>query len=309
MANLEAIRLFVQTVDAGSFTAVSRRLGVTPSAVSRRVAGLERALGVVLLARSTRALRLTTDGAAFHARCSRILEDLEDAQNALARSRKTPTGVLRVDVPNALGRALITPNIARFLERFPELHVELTFRDQKVDLVAEGIDVAIRMGDLVDSDLVARRLGEARFVLCAAPSYLRKHGTPRTPEDFARHRRIGYYRDGRADPFVVVTDAARLNIDPPTRFSANDSSAMMEVARAGLGLIHLFDFAVEGVIARGDLVEIEGFRGMTWPIHAVYRRNAHLVAKVSAFLDFVAELFSRTPAVRGAKRRVNARTR
>ncbi len=306
MASLEAIRLFVQTVDAGSFTAVARRLGVTPSAVSRRVAGLERDLGVLLLARSTRALRLTTDGAAFHARCSRVLDELEDAQNALARAKRTPSGLLRIDVPISLGRTVIVPAIPELLDRHPDVRIDMTMRDQRIDPVAEGVDVLVRIGELTDSDLVARRLGEARMVLCASPAYLRKHGTPRTPDELARHQRIGYFRDGRPDPFVILTEQGRISVDPPTRFNTNDADAMATVARAGHGIVKLFDFAIRKEIDAGELVALDDLVGPSWPIHALYPRNGHLIAKVSAFLDFASELFARPP---GTPRTTGPRTR
>lgn len=290
---LDSIEFFTITVETGSFAAAARRLRVTPSAVSRRVGRLERELGVALLARTTRTLRLTDDGRAFHERCVRVLEELGEARAAIARTIKKPSGLLRVDAPMALGRHLLVPAIPRFLDRYRELRVDLTLRDQFVDPIAEGLDVLIRIGRLADSNLIARRLGESRIVHCAAPAYLRKRGTPAQPRDLVRHLCISYLREGQPTPFQFVAPGGELlEIAVTGAVHANDAGAIVELAVAGRGIASVFDFTVRDAIARGALVPIlRDHSTVAWPIHALYPKNRHLVAKVRAFLDFLPALF------------------
>ena len=300
MAMLDGIELFTVAVDAGSFSAAARRLGVTPSAVSRRVAALEAELGVQLLARTTRSLRLTEDGLAFHERCARILEELGEARDAIARVQKAPAGLLRVDAPVALGRFRLVAKLPSFLDRYPDVQVHLTLRDQLVDPVAEGLDVLVRIGPLRDSTLIARRVGESQLVTCASPAYLAKHGVPVRPRDLARHACLGYLREGRPAPIEFVT--ARGN-EPSTVTSveiagpchANDSDVLMQLALAGKGIAHLFDFHVEPYLASGALVPVLAAHPLrAWPIHALYPKNRHLLPKVRVFLDFLGSLCTKT---------------
>src|SRR4051812_10272282 len=200
MSTFDGIEFLTVTVETGSFAAAARRLGVTPSAVSRRVALLESELGVQLLARTTRSLRLTEDGLAFHERCTRILDELKEARDAIARVRGKPAGLLRVDAPIALGRSVLAPKLPAFLERYPEIRLDLTLRDQLVDPTAEGLDVLVRIGLPRDSTLISRRLGESRLLTCASPAYLRKHGKPRHPRDLAHHQCLGFLHEGRTRP-------------------------------------------------------------------------------------------------------------
>jgi DNA-binding transcriptional LysR family regulator len=291
MSTLAGIELFAATVEAGSFAAAARRLGVTASAVSRRVAQLERELGVPLLARTTRTLSLTNDGRAFHARCVRILEELREAREAIARATRRPSGVLRVDAPIALGRVLIAPRLPGFLERYPEIRLELSLRDQKIDPIAEGIDVLVRIGSAGDSTLIGRRLGASRLVICGSPAYLRRRGTPRRPSDLARHDCLGFLRDGRPDPWRFVDGERIYEVEIAGRHHASDAELLRSAAIAGSGLVTLFDFLVADAIASGALVPVlEDHPQQSWPIHALYPKNRHLLPKVGVFLDFVSEL-------------------
>lgn len=292
MSQLEGIDSFVRTVEAGSFAAAARRLGVTPSAVSRQVARLEDELGVPLLARTTRSLSLTHDGRAFHARCLRVLEELTEARDALARVRKQPAGVLRVDAPVALGRQVFAPRLPDFLERYPDVDVELTLRDQLVDPFVEGSDILVRIGALRDSSLIARRLGESRLVMCGAPAYLRKRGTPTSPADLARHECLSYLRPDGRQTWRLRSGEQLLEIVPLGNLRVNDADVLAAHAVAGRGLVVVFDFLVADAIARGALVGVlESYAPPPWPIHALYPKNRHLVPKVGAFLDFLAEIF------------------
>jgi DNA-binding transcriptional LysR family regulator len=289
MDTLGGIEYFTATVDAGSFAAAARRFGVTASAVSRRVAQLEADLGVPLLARTTRTLRLTDDGRAFHERCARILEELREARETIARTSTRPVGVVRVDAPLALGRVVVAPRLPELLTRHPELRVDLTVRDQYVDALAEGLDVLIRIGGLGESTLIARRLAVSQLVACASPAYLRRRGTPRTLADLARHDCLGYLREGRPAPWVFAAGT----IEVSGRYHANDANLIAAGALAGQGITHVFDFLVADAIASGDLVQVlADHPSPPWPIHALYPRNRHLLPKVGVFLDFLTEVFA-----------------
>jgi len=292
VSTLAGIEFFATTVESGSFAAAARRLGVTASAVSRRVAQLEHELGVPLLARTTRSLSLTNDGRAFHERCMRILEELRDARDAIAHASKKPSGVLRVDVPIALGHVILAPKMPLFLDRYPEIRLELSFRDQWVDPFAEGIDVLVRIGPLGDSTLIARRLGASGVIACGSPAYLEKRGTPQSPSDLARHDCLGYLREGRPAPWHFASGEGTAVTDIIGPYHTNDAVSLREAAIAGKGLVALFDFVVCDAIARGALVQVLGAHPMrTRPIHALYPKNRHLLPKVRAFLDFLAEIF------------------
>jgi DNA-binding transcriptional LysR family regulator len=292
MGTFDGIELLALAVEAGSFAAAARRLGVTPSAVSRRIATLERELGVPLLARTTRSLRLTNDGQAFHERCLRILEELREARDAMARARRKPSGLLRVDAPLALGRQVLAPGLPEFLERYPEIRLDLTLRDQLVDPIAEGLDLVVRIGALADSSLIARRLGASRVVLCAAPRYLRRHGTPRRPADLARHACLGYLSDGRPRAFRFVSEGRTHAVDIAGPCHVNDGDVLRQLALAGRGIVALFDFIVAGDLVSGALVPVLAEHpSTTWPIHALYPKNRHLVPKVAVFLDFLVALY------------------
>ncbi|WP_437872590.1 LysR family transcriptional regulator [Sorangium sp. So ce363] len=311
MISLAAIELLVATVETGSFSRAARRLGVTPSAVSRRVMRLEQELGVALLARTTRSLRLTDDGQAFYARCVRIVEELGEATEAIARASKQPVGLLRVDAPVALGRDVIAPSLPRFAARYPDVRINLTLRDQHVDPVAEGLDLLVRIGPLGDSSLVARRLGASRLVHCAAPSYVARRGAPATPADLAHHDCVGYLRDGRPSGFRFLTGDGDAVLEVPISgpFHANDVDVLRHLAIAGSGIIAMFDFLAKDALAAGTLVTVlDEFPTTTWPIHALYPKNRHLLPKVRVFVDFLAEIFAPPlPERRGERRRSGRR--
>jgi DNA-binding transcriptional LysR family regulator len=308
VSTLEGVEIFAATVEAGSFAAAARKLRVTPSAVSRRVAALEAELGVPLLSRTTRSLALTNDGRAFHAHCLRIVEELQAARQAMARAHSQPAGILRVDAPVALSRALLAPALPRFLRRYPDIRVDLSLRDQHIDPVAEGIDVALRIGRRGDSALIARRLGESRVLVCAAPSYLRKHGTPRRPADVARHRCLGFLREWQPAAFRFAADEGSQVVEIDGGLHTNDAEVLRSAAIAGLGLVVLFDFLAREAIAAGALVSVlDDHADAPWPIHALYPRNRHLLPKVGAFLDFAGSLLRAAGTVVTTARRARVR--
>lgn len=292
MSLLEGIEYFARSVEAGSFAGAARRLRVTPSAVSRKVAQLERELGVPLLTRTTRTLSLTPDGASFHLRCLRILEELGEARDALARVRQRPSGLLRVDAPVALGRIVLAPRLPALRRLCPELDVALMLRDRLADPFVEGSDVLVRMGALRDSPLVGLRLGASRLLVCASPAYLRRHGTPLTPDDLRRHACLAYLGDEGPRPWRFRDGGRTVEHSPRGSLQANDPEVLIDHARSGHGLVVAFDFLVAAPLARGELVSVlDAYAPPDWPIHALYAKNRHLVPKVRAFLEFLGETF------------------
>jgi LysR family transcriptional regulator for bpeEF and oprC len=287
---LESLPFLTATVETGSFAGAARRLGVTPSAVSRRVAQLEAELGVQLLARTTRRLRTTQDGQVFYEHCARILARLEEARHQLARTSASPSGVLRVDAPVAIGRAILAPRLPLFLRRYPDVRVELTLHDRFVDPVTEGIDLLVRIGKLLDSGLVARRLGESRVIHCASPEYLARRGVPRTPADLVHHDWLGYLRDFHPMPYTFVSDDHVREVEITGQCYSNDAEVLRILAQGGQGIIAIFDLVVRERLESGELVTVlDDHPSSTWPIHALYLPNRHLLPKVRVFIDFLAE--------------------
>ncbi|MFP2929197.1 LysR family transcriptional regulator [Pyxidicoccus sp. 3LG] len=298
MDSLSNIDAFVRAVEDGDFTRAARRLNITASAVSRRIARLEEELGVRLFQRTTRALRLTDDGRDFYARCQRILRELGEAKESLSRSRSRPTGRLRVEAPQVIGQLVLAPALPRFLEKYPGVELHLTLRDEVVDPITEGADVLIRMGPLADSRLMARKLAMARLVACAAPAYLERHGTPRTPEDLARHQCLGFLRQGIPTAWLFKEGRGTVELESHAAFHVNHGATLRDAAVMGLGIAWLMDFMVARELASGALVTVLDAHAVEErPIHALYPANRHLPSRVRVFLDFVTTLF-----VQGARK-------
>ncbi|WP_437580572.1 substrate binding domain-containing protein [Sorangium sp. So ce887] len=219
-------------------------------------------------------------------------------------------GLLRVDAPVSLGREVIAPGLPRFSARYPDVRINLTLRDQQVDPVAEGLDLLVRIGPLGDSSLVARRLGASRIVHCAAPSYIARRGAPATPDALAHHDCVGYLRDGRPAGFRFLTGDGDAVLEVPISgpFHANDVDVLKRLAIAGSGIVAMFDFLAKDALAEGTLVTVlEEYRTMSWPIHALYPKNRHLLPKVRVFVDFLAEIFAPSGAPRRGERRRSGR--
>jgi LysR family transcriptional regulator, regulator for bpeEF and oprC len=287
MDGFAEIAVFTRVVDAHSFTAAARSLALTPSGVSRVIARLERRLGVQLLQRTTRSLGLTDDGAAYYERCKRILVDLEDAEDVLARGRQEPRGRLRVDAPVVLGRFVLGPALPGFLDAHRELAVDLSVRDHVIDPIALGIDVTLRLAVLRDSELVSRTLGALRMVVVGSPRYFAQHGRPRVPADLARHALIGFLSGGATRPWRF-RDERELAVGG--RLRTDSADAAREAALAGHGLVHVFALHVADELARGSLeaVLVDHERPPR-PVHALYARHRAATPKVRVFLDWAAQ--------------------
>ena len=286
------IEVFVRVVEAGSFSAAARALRMTPSAVSKLIARLEARLGARLVSRSTRKLQLTPEGTAFYDSGLRILSDMAAAEREAAAGA-APRGRLRVNTYVPFGVHRLIPLLPRFLERYPEISVDLVLTDSVIDLMAERADVAIRAGPLGESRLVARKLGQSPVVVVAAPSYLEAQGKPLTPADLDGHNRMGFGFVRHIDGWPFVDAEGRAVMVPITGNTlVSDGEAMRLMTLAGAGISRLARWHVAADIAAGRLVALlEDFNpGDEEATHAVYvGQGRHLPARVRAFLDFLAE--------------------
>jgi LysR family transcriptional regulator for bpeEF and oprC len=296
MDRFDAMRAFVQVVDAGSVTQAARQLNLHKATVSQQIQQLEERLGVRLLTRTTRSVSPTAEGLSYYPQACSILQQVDDAESLLRKGGSVPTGHLRVNVPVTMGRLMFAPEIGSFLERHPRLTVELGCSDRNVDLVQEGVDVALRGGVLPDSRLSARPVGALRFVLCAAPHYLERHGLPGTPDDLTRHQQIGYLlaSTGRLRAVEVERDGRRVEHPVPARFTTTDSAAALSAALDGLGLIVLAEFVASHHLTSGALVPVlPGWRCPSLPLHLVTPSARKRAARVQAFMDWAQALLRR----------------
>ena len=291
------LAVFVRVVESGSFAAAARSLGTTPSAASKRVSGLESRLGVRLLARTTRRLALTEPGAELFARASRILHDIERAEVAVSRHGGAPRGTLRVSVPTAFGESRVVPALGRFLEKHPEVSVELSVSDRFVDVVSERFDLAVRVGTVSAEGLVVRRLGEATAVVVAAPAYLDARGEPETPDDLLRHECIRYTLVPTGNEWRFTDRRGPRAVPVSGRIASDHGGSIREAALQGLGIAWLPRFMVEEDLRGGRLrALLTRWETRTYPIQAVLPPGRAPLPKTRAFVDFLAQRFAGEPA-------------
>lgn len=292
----EEMRVFAAVVEAGGFTAAAARLGMSKAAVSRHVAELEERLGVRLLYRTTRRLSTTAEGELFHARCRELLDRLEEAEAELGSGSTTAQGVARINVPLSFGLMHLAPLWPRLLERHPGLELDVSLSDRVVDLVDEGYDLAVRIGQLPASSLVSRRLASTRLVACAAPAYLAAHGAPARPAELARHAVIGYSLFASGDTWSFSGPAGEETVKVQPRMRTNNGDTCRAAALAGQGIILQPSFMVGADLAEGRLVELmPGWRSIALGIYAVYPSRKFLAPKVRVIIDFLVEAFADPP--------------
>ena len=295
MDKLLAMEVFVHVVDSGGFTRAAENLHMPKATVSTLIQGLEATLSVKLLNRTTRQVSVTADGAAYYERCLSILADVRDTEESLSSNRSSPSGRLRVDVPTGLGRQIIIPALPPFFERYPDIVLEMGCGDRPVDLIEEGVDCAVRGGELPDSTLIARRVGALYFSTCAAPSYLDRHGRPGHPHDLMRHNCINYFsaKTGNIIDWDFAKGGERIQLALHGSFAVNNSDAHMAAGLSGLGVMQLPSFQLPHYLESGRLeLLLEDWRTDPIPLHVVYPQNRHLSAKVRAFVEWIAELFA-----------------
>ena len=298
MARFEDIQAFMRVVEAGSISAAAERLGIAKSAVSRRLSDLEKHLGVQLLRRTTRRLNLTDTGRSFYDRCQRILADLEEAEAAVSQAHGLLQGRLRVAAPLSFGVRHLGPAIAEFMQRHPQVRFDLDFNDRQVDLLAEDIDVAIRITrQLEDSSQIARRLWTSRVLLCASRDYLRVHGTPTTPADLAAHQGLLY--SNAPDPALWTlqdTSGRDYSVRVQEQLRSNNGDFLRQAAVAGAGILLSPSFIAYESLRRGELVIVlPEYRHEELHAYALYPQTRHLSQRVRAFVDFLVERYAGVP--------------
>jgi LysR family transcriptional regulator for bpeEF and oprC len=299
MDQIQSIRVFARVVEAGTFTKAAESLDLPKGTVTKLVQHLESRLKVKLLNRTTRRVTVTPDGAAYYERTARVLNDLDDIEASMANAQAKPSGRLRVDVGTSVAREIIIPALTDFYRRFPDIQLDLGVTDRSVDLLADNVDCVIRGGELLDQSLVARRVANVPLITVASPAYLQAHGTPTHPEQLEQeHTTVNYFstRNGRPFPNEFEKDGQMLEISGRYRLSVNESNAMTAAVLAGLGVAQIGAFTAVPLIERGELVQVLGeWTCESIPLYVVYPPNRHLSAKVRAFVEWVAELFSRQP--------------
>lgn len=298
MDRFAAMRMFVRVVEAGSISGAAARLEVAKSAVSRRLTELEQHLGAQLLHRTTRRLNLTDSGRAYFEHAQRILADLDEAEAAVAQAHTGLRGRLRIALPLSFGLLHLSDPIKAFMALHPEVEFDLDFNDRQIDLMQEGFDLAIRIANLPDSSLIARRLTPIRHLLGASPGYLQRHGTPTRPDDLRQHVCLAYSNLPNPGLWHYRTpDGAPGSVQVPVKLLANNGDFLYQAALAGHGLILHPTFYLREALRDGALVAL--MTDHVWPelnAYAVYPPTRHLSSRVRAFVDFLAQRFADQPA-------------
>lgn len=299
MDKLDAMRIFVRVVESGSFSQAARDLDISQPKVSKQIAALEARLGTQLLARNSRTLSVTPAGQDYYEATLRILEDLDEVEERIVDGQSTPAGLVRVTMAPALGRLFVIPRLRDFRERFPDVAIDMEVSSRHVDLIEEGIDVAIRIGRLSDSALVARRIGAMRMITLASAGYLAKYGTPQALDDLRSHQRIGYVYQGDVVGWGFQVDGQPVTVDGGGAFRTNDAEHVRGAVLAGLGIAHHASWLFTDVLATGAVVRIlQQHAPPSFPIQAVTAAGRRMPSRVREFIDFLAAICAEQPELR-----------
>lgn len=294
-----AMRVFVRVVEAGTFTNAANSLRMPKPTVTKLVQGLENHLRIKLLNRTTRRVTVTPDGSAYYERVVRLLGDLEDIESSVTHAKERPRGRLRIDAGAAISNFILLPALPGFLSRYPEIQVELGVSDRPADLIGDNVDCVIRGGPMLEPSLVARHIGDLRWMTCATRAYFGRHAKPTHPTDLqSGHTLAAYFfpRSGRMRALTFERDGKRFEIQPNPRVAVNDSSAHFASLRAGVGLGQILSFIVSANGAKDEFVSVLGdWQPAALPVHVLYPANRHLSTKVRVFVDWAAELFALDP--------------
>jgi len=291
MDRIDAMQAFIAVADLGGFAPAARKLGLSPSGVTRLIAALEERLGARLLQRTTRSVALTDAGVRYLERARRILADVEEAEASVQDERTRPSGRLVVSAPVGFGRLHVSPVLSEYLKRYAEVSGELRLADRIINLVEDGVDLAVRIGHLADSSLVARHVGKMRRIVVAAPGYLKSHGEPKTPEAIASHQTIQFGGDIISPDWRFVRDGKEIRFTPVPRLTTNSADAAIQYAVRGGGLTRVLAYQAADAIKAGRLkILLAKFERPPLPIHIVYPTSRLLSAKVRTFIDLVVEI-------------------
>jgi LysR family transcriptional regulator for bpeEF and oprC len=288
------MQVFVRVVETGGITRAADSLRMPKATATTLIQQLEAELGVKLLNRTTRSVSVTTDGAAYYPRCVAILAEVRETEESLAQRHGSPEGRLRVEVPTLMARLVIVPALPGFFARYPDIELQLGCSERRADLIEEGIDCAVWSGELEDSTLIARRVGQLYFGTCAAPAYLAAHGEPHHPDELAAHRCINHFspRTAKIFDWVFAKNGMRIQTTLRGHIALDDENSYVAAAEAGLGIAQIPAFVLKEAMERGSLELLLG----DWfpepaPLNVVYPENRHLSSKTRVFVDWVAELF------------------
>ena len=302
MDRFQAMQVFIRVVDTNSFSRAADSLGIPRTNVTTTIQGLESLLQVRLLNRTTRRISLTPDGAAYYERCLRILADVSETETLFQNVARGPKGRLRIDVPASIGKLVLLPNICEFYQRNPDVELVMGLGDRMVDMVQEAVDCVIRVGELQDSSMVARRIGTFQSITCASPIYLDQYGEPQQIADLEQHQVVHYFssRNGRNLDWDFVVDGKSIIVPVKGKIAVNDSDAYLECALKGFGLIQAPRFMLMPHLQSGALREVlPEWMPAPMPISIMYLANRHLSPKVRAFVDWAVDIFSACPLFSG----------
>ena len=293
MNQLDAMQVFVRVAELASYTRAAESLGLPKASVSTAVQQLEGELGTQLLHRTTRKVQMTLDGRACYERCKDLLADMDELRSMFQQGPQSLRGRLRIDMPTGVARTMVVPRLPEFLRQHPQVQIELSCTDRKVDLIREGFDCVLRVGALEDGSLIVRPLGHFAIINCASPQYVRTHGMPRTPEELASHQLIHYVGTFGSRPmgFEYHDGTTYQTIDMPGTITVNSAEAYQESCLAGLGIIQAPAAGVRGLIEAGLLVEVApDLRAEPMPVSLVYVQRRNLSSRVQVFMSWIAEV-------------------
>lgn len=307
MDRFDALQAFVRVVEAGSFTKAAQTLHMSKTTVTQLVQQLEARLRVKLLNRTTRQVRVTAEGAAYYERVVSLLADLEDADAGLSNALSAPKGRLRVDVPSPLASVVLMPALPAFHAHYPEIQIDMGVSDRMVDVIGDNVDCVLRAGELGDSSLMARRVGELRFGVYASPDYLASAGTPSHPRELEHmpHRIVGFLgaHSGKVAPLPMRREGERIAAQGRYAIAVDDGNAYLAAGLAGMGVLWLPHYMAETHVARGELVPLfDDWRVDSMPLYIVYPPNRHLSAKLRVFIDWVTELVAQHASIAPTQR-------
>lgn len=299
MDRFQEIQVFIAVAQEQGFAAAARRLNMSAASVTRAVAALEKRIGTLLLARTTRSVHLTEAGQRYLEDCRRILVELQDAEASAAGLHAQPRGQLTITAPVLFGELFVTPVMVRYLQQFPEVSINALLVDRVVSMVEEGIDVAVRIGELPDSGQHAIQVGEVRRVICASPAYLSAHGRPRHPEALRQAQIIAPSSIGQAKSWQFNDAGTALSIRPEPRLVVTANQAAITAACLGGGLTRVLSYQVAGKVAAGELeIVLQDFELPPLPIHVVYQGGHKAAARVRSFVDFTVQALREHPALK-----------
>jgi DNA-binding transcriptional LysR family regulator len=301
--SLTTMRVFIAVAEGEGFAAAARRLGMSPPAVTRAVSALEGRIGTRLLHRTTRSVRLSEAGIRYLADCKRILGEIEEAEASAAGSHAEPRGQIAVTAPIMFGRMHVAPILLDFLARYPQVTARTVLVDRVVDLMDEGLDVAVRIAHLPDSSLSAVRVGSVRRVVCASPDYLAVRGTPQSPADLAQLDAIMFAQAAVPDEWSFSSTTGAVTVRPPTQFIVNTADVAIAAAIAGRGLTRVLSYQIAPALQAGQLaIVLAEFEPSPLPIHIVHREGRRAAARVRAFVDFAVDRLRRDKALNPPER-------